>query len=373
MSAKNAQSDLIIVLVTSAGPGSGGGTQQVLLRMIPRWTAQGRSVSLLTHPVDERWNGLGATVEVHALPGPAPAAMRSSLALLSSLVSTIRTVLSIRRNVRHRPAAIVLPFLPGSSIVTLLATLGLPNRVIPCERNDPDRQRFSPIVQFLRRLLYLRAACLTVNSKQALEGVRRLAGGRLPVHVVMNPLPDWSPPGEATEREETILSIGRLVPQKRHADTLRAFARFSDRHEEWRLDVVGDGPERESLRRLAQELGVEGRVRFHGHVPDVAPVLASARVLVLASEYEGTPNVLLEGLLSGVTCLVSDAIPVLPDGLHAEPPIEVFPVRDVGALADALQRAISFRSADATQALLGHERYQHAVLSSWDAALNGQH
>ena len=67
----------IIVLVTPVGQGSGGGTQQVLRRMIPRWDADGHRITLLTHPVDERWDGLPSAVEV--VPPAAPLATSDAL------------------------------------------------------------------------------------------------------------------------------------------------------------------------------------------------------------------------------------------------------------------------------------------------------
>ena len=131
---------LILVLITPDGPGSGGGTQQVLRRMIPSWISEGRAVTLLTYPVDERWEGLPDSVEMIALPPPDSGAMHSATALLRSSVRILRTALTIRQAARSRPGSIVLPFLPGAAILTLAATIGLHRRVIPCERNDPTRQ-----------------------------------------------------------------------------------------------------------------------------------------------------------------------------------------------------------------------------------------
>lgn len=363
--------ELVVVLVTPSGPGSGGGTQQVLLRMIPHWASNGRVVSLLTFPVDERWESLNGTIEIEALSVPPAAAMRSSFALIASASSTVRSIRRIRSHVRQKPAAVVLPFLPGTSIVTLLATIGLPNPVIPCERNDPSRQHFSLIVRFARRLLYRRSAAVTVNSDAAVDSMRRISGPKIPIHVVVNPLPDWDRTSNSSQRENVVLSIGRLVPQKRHSDTMHAFAQIANERSDWFLQVVGDGPEREGLEQLAQQLGIAERVSFLGYRRDVASILAQAKLLVLASEYEGTPNVLLEGLLSGTTCIVSDAIPQLPAGLKPEPPIEVFPVTDVDALAKKLRGLTREISPRPSQRLVGTEGHATKVVASWEKALRG--
>lgn len=333
--------------------------------MIPLWVAEGRHVTLLTYPVDDRWDGLPDEVRVVGLPAPDPDAMHSGAALGRSLLRILRTGRAIRRTVRLRSQDVVLAFLPGASILTLTATLGLGVRVIPCERNDPTRQRFSLPVRSLRRVLYRRSAAVTVNSEVAGEAFARLLRGRVPVHTVLNPLPEWSAPLGA-EREDLIVSVGRLVPQKRHDDVIHAFAGLAESHPSWRLEIVGDGPERSTLERLVRTLGIGDRVTLRGHVDDVRPVLVRARILVLASSYEGTPNALLEGLLSGVRGVVSAAVPALPPPLGPAPALERFVVGDVTELRAILDRVVrEEQKTDRGARLMGTAEYAAQVRESW--------
>lgn len=78
-----------------------------------------------------------------------------------------------------------------------------------------------------------------------------------------------APPARTAERVE-LLSVSRLYPNKRVGWMLRALAQgqAQGRLPRWRLRVVGDGPERESLQRLAGSLGLAGQVEFHGFVDD---------------------------------------------------------------------------------------------------------
>jgi glycosyltransferase involved in cell wall biosynthesis len=91
--------------------------------------------------------------------------------------------------------------------------------------------------------------------------------------------------------------VGRLVAHKQVDRIIAAVGRVPV----WELDVVGDGPERTRLESLAAELGVASRVTFHGGVPRerVGRVLATSDALVLASDYEGLPHVVLEALAAG--------------------------------------------------------------------------
>ena len=74
------------------------------------------------------------------------------------------------------------------------------------------------------------------------------------------------------------------------------------------LLVVGDGPQRASLERLARELGIGSRVQFTGELlPEQMPtVYSAADLLVLASSNEGWPNVVLEAMACGAAVVAAD-------------------------------------------------------------------
>ena len=81
--------------------------------------------------------------------------------------------------------------------------------------------------------------------------------------------------------------------------------------------VAGDGPERASLEDKARALGLEGAVEFLGLREDVPALLAAADVLVLSSDDEGFPNVLLEAMEASrpvVATDVGDVRDVVRDG-----------------------------------------------------------
>ena len=119
------------------------------------------------------------------------------------------------------------------------------------------------------------------------------------------------PPADAMR----LLFVGRLTRRKGVDVLLHALAEALGRSPGLSLDIAGDGPERESLRKLAAELGVERRVRFRGVLsPDeVREALAAARVLVLPSrtmpdgEVETLGVVLLEAMAAGVAVVASNS------------------------------------------------------------------
>jgi glycosyltransferase involved in cell wall biosynthesis len=72
------------------------------------------------------------------------------------------------------------------------------------------------------------------------------------------------------------------------------------------LLLVGRGPDRERLERLAEELSLRARVHFAGWRDDVAAVLRASDMLLLPSAWEGMPNVILEAMASGLSIVATD-------------------------------------------------------------------
>jgi glycosyltransferase involved in cell wall biosynthesis len=109
---------------------------------------------------------------------------------------------------------------------------------------------------------------------------------------------------------ETVLHVGRLVEKKGTATLLRAFAELG----RGTLVVIGDGPLRASLERLAGELGLGARVRFLGAQPPDAVAEWMRRAALLAApsltardgDAEGLPNVVVEAAASGLAVVASD-------------------------------------------------------------------
>jgi glycosyltransferase involved in cell wall biosynthesis len=103
----------------------------------------------------------------------------------------------------------------------------------------------------------------------------------------------------ASLEQRIVLAVGRLSLEKAHASLIQTLAMAG--LEDHVLVLVGDGPEREALEKLAAELGV--KLVLAGQVSDVKPYYALADVFVLPSESEGSPNVLLEAMMAGLPIL----------------------------------------------------------------------
>ena len=106
-------------------------------------------------------------------------------------------------------------------------------------------------------------------------------------------------PGEPAQ----FLCLGRLAPEKRIDRILRALQKVSGG---WRLEIVGDGEERRELESMADRLGLEGRITWHGWMADPWSAVSQASALLLTSDTEGFPMVLVEAVARGIPVIAMD-------------------------------------------------------------------
>lgn len=142
--------------------------------------------------------------------------------------------------------------------------------------------------------------------------------------------------------ESLLFNVKRLHPLADHATLLRAFALLDPALVKAKLVIAGSGEERASLEALALELGLSGRVRFLGLVPnhEVAKLHAAADLFVLSSRLEATPTVVLEALACGTRVVSTDNPGGLELGEMFPDDLRIVPKEDPRALADGITASL---------------------------------
>jgi glycosyltransferase involved in cell wall biosynthesis len=146
---------------------------------------------------------------------------------------------------------------------------------------------------------------------------------------------------QKTTAGRNFIAAGRLVPQKNFALLLRAFAQCAARQD--RLTIIGEGPERARLDRLAKSLGIAEQVSMPGHRASVAADFAEADTFLLSSDYEGVPAVVIEALASGLPIVATDCSVSMNFLLDHGRFGLLVPTGDVQAFAKAMDRSGTHR------------------------------
>jgi glycosyltransferase involved in cell wall biosynthesis len=134
-------------------------------------------------------------------------------------------------------------------------------------------------------------------------------------------------------------AVGRAEPQKRFDLLLESFATIVKRFPQSRLFIVGDGSQRQALEAQATALNLRDRCRIVGHMDDVVPAYHAFDLLVQSSDYEGTPNAVLEAMAFEVP-IVATAAGGTAEILRAGVDGRIVPIGQVNLLVSEVTRAL---------------------------------
>jgi len=224
----------------------------------------------------------------------------------------------------YKPNTII-SFLPYTNIVTVLSIL-LQRRnytLIISERNYPRKYlaniRLGFLTRWLMNLTYKRVDKIITVSK-AIKSVLEEDFSISPekIKVIYNPIPldeimvksqkAVEHPFFKDVNAQVIISVGRLVKQKRYDRLLRAFYLIRKYQKSARLIILGEGILKRELESLALKLKINRFVSFIGYKDNPYSWMSKADIFVLCSDYEGFPNVLIEAMACCVPVISTDCL-----------------------------------------------------------------
>lgn len=327
------------------------------------------------HEVAKRWAaaGIHVTIRTSHAPGRAPEIMRDGYRVIRRAGRYLvfpRAALS-ERSGRHGPAdALVevwngVPFLSpawhrGRRLVLLHHVHGEMFRMVL----PPSLARFGELVE--RRLappFYGRTTVATLSAS-AREEILRELGLRPELVGVVPPGIDerYHPDPAVRATVPTVVSVGRLVPVKRHDRLVRAAAEARRAVPDLRLRILGEGYERERIQAVVDDLGAQDWVELPGRVDD-AELLRSyqeAWVVASASSHEGWGMSLTEAAACGTPSVATD-VPGHADAVRHGRTGMLCPEDGLGG---ALVQVLTDGE---LRHRLGQQAAEHAATLSWDA------
>jgi len=328
-----------------------GGTERIAVRLAEAWARRGVAVTIFAGSDAGPLQTLaGDAVEIVLASPPIPRARGSRIQLARA----------VRRFVELPKFDVV--FIPGNfhwPVAAALAGTDIPVVAqVSAALDKPQRGRLRQWA-FERRMRYLlrRVQAVVALSDIARDQADRILRRRVTTTIALPALGDDAPPPMPIPDTlmPIVLAAGRLVPEKGFARLIDAFARLPQ--DTARLVIVGEGPEAEALARQSESLGIADRVELAGYVTDIRPRLDAARLVVLASEFEGYPAVLVEALAAGRPVVATDCTPAtrLLDTPSAG---LVVPLNDSESLARAIATMLAQAPPDpeALAALVDHHR-----------------
>jgi L-malate glycosyltransferase len=221
--------------------------------------------------------------------------------------------------------------LPGAALARVPVRIGSRREL------NPDK---TPGQIRLQRLAYRSATKVVANSRAARHMLE--TEGLAPASIAVIPngvdLGSFARPSRRGAIQ-TIITVANLRPEKSHETLLAAAAMLLRGSPNLRFRIVGDGPRRLELARLAATAGISRQVEFLGHREDVPALLAEADVFVLPSRSEAFPNGAIEAMAAGLP-VVASATGGLLDLVQSGTTGILVPPGDAAALTAALRSLI---------------------------------
>jgi glycosyltransferase involved in cell wall biosynthesis len=143
------------------------------------------------------------------------------------------------------------------------------------------------------------------------------------------------------EREDVIVTVGRLDENKNQAMLIHAFSHITTEFPNLKLVIYGDGECKEKLEDLVRSKNLMDRVTLPGSISDVPEHIYNARIFALTSNTEGMPNTIIEAMALGLPVISTDCpcggpAELIEDGVNGL----LVPVGDAFALADAFRKIL---------------------------------
>ena len=284
----------IIYLLASLGS---GGAERVVSLLANRMCEDGHDIQIVCLKYNDVYYTLHDRIKVVA------ATVHAS--------NRIMELFWLRKYIQKEKPDVVIPFTEGVYCFTILALLGTRIPIIASERLDPAAMSLPR--KFLKRLLLPYADWLVVQT----ESIKAYFPKRIQkkTSVIYNPVNDEAfenprmdsrvqssnaASSVQSSKQNRIISVARLYPQKNQKMMIEAFAKIADEFPDWQLVIFGEGPLRSSLELLVKSLQLEGRVLLPGRTEHVIEELRKSKFFCLSSDYEGMSNSMIEAICVGL-------------------------------------------------------------------------
>ncbi|MGB9735986.1 MAG: glycosyltransferase family 4 protein [bacterium] len=248
------------------------------------------------------------------------------------IISRLRHILA-----KERPE-ILITVEPLLALISVPAVIGLPIRNI-CWEHLNFKVDLGRRARRLARQIAARFCddIVTLTEQDKLFWIHG-TNLKAQIHTIPDPCPFPEQINHTTpENSRLVLAVGRITYQKGFDLLLKAWQKVITLEPDWRLRIVGSGPDEHYLNQLSSDLGISKTVEFIPAVVDVQSHYKEAAIFCMSSRFEGFGVVLLEAMAFGVP-VVSFDCETGPAEILSGTGAALVPVENIDALANNLLR-----------------------------------
>lgn len=219
-------------------------------------------------------------------------------------LSTLKKVLLIRKHVKLSNYDMCISFTTKVNTVALLSIIGLKQKIIVSERNDPYRDPVDKLSRLLRRILYRFADGYVFQTEDARDYFSKKIQNK--GQIIPNPVNEYLPPPYVGERDKVIVTALRLEAQKNIPLLIDSFKLLVKDHPEYTLEIYGEGSQEKVIKEYIKSYNLDNKVYLKGFSQEIYSDILKAKMFVLPSDYEGMSNAMVEAIALGVPTISTD-------------------------------------------------------------------
>lgn len=213
---------------------------------------------------------------------------------------------NIKKIIKKEKIQIVISFITRTNICAILACRQVGVPVIVSERNNPYIVPHSFKLRKIRNLIYRFSNGLVFQTTYAKNYFAKSIAKKS--RIIMNPMASMANMQiPFSKKRDIIVTACRLAPQKNVPLLIEAYSKIYKKIPNFKLEIYGEGPERENIEKLIKDKHLSEYVILKGQSDNVIEKLAEAKIFVLSSDFEGLSNALMEALCVGAACIATDS------------------------------------------------------------------
>ena len=222
----------------------------------------------------------------------------------AGILGKLQRVKIIRDEIIKHKIDVVVAFSYYNAMFSVIASYGLPVRIIGSERNDPAQLKNRKILNSTRNILYKKLDCLVCQTDEAKAYFPNKIQEK--TTIILNPISASIIDPYCGEKEKKIVTFCRLEPQKNLRMLIDAFEMLYEEYPDYELNIYGEGSERENLLNYIVSKGLVNVISIKPFCKDVHQKVMKATIFALPSNYEGLSNSMIEAMALGIPTVVTD-------------------------------------------------------------------
>lgn len=280
----------------------------------------------------------------------------------------------LRRFLKEHDIDIIIDIDIVLDVLSIPASKGLKTKVVSWEHFTADFEYSVLYRKMILQYSIKRSDYVVVLTDGDLKDYREKLNRNQNITRIYNLISDEFRQPTDQKRENIILSVGRLVPEKGMEYLEQVAVKIFNKYLDWKWIILGEGPERNRLETFIQENHFENQLILMGNVNNVVDYLKRASIFVVTSKYEGLGMNLLEARSMQVPCVSFNVRMGPREIIHDNIDGYLVPEFDCDVMAEKIEELINqpeLREKFAQQALLLMREFEtDHIVNQWKQILN---